>query len=526
MTEFKTGRHIPGKALSGHIPGSGDSQQSDISGNEPSQYISRTQLEASLCRDSFQDFVKRFWDIIITEKMDWNWHMGVLCDELQRVAERVFRGENRKYDLVINVPPGTSKSTICSRMFPAWVWTRMPTAQFICGSYAHLLALELSRHSRDIITSEKYMRMFPEVRLADDQNAKGFFVNTKGGFRLAVGTGGVAGFHAHFVVIDDPLDPNNIYSEAELKAANEWVKYITRTRRVKKSLTPSILIMQRLHQDDPAGNMLENSKVDSPVRHICLPAEIVPPSVDDVPEGITAEIPTQYSVKPRRLARYYKDGLLDPVRLSYETLKEFKKDTFMYHSQFLQSPVPIGGMMFKTHLIHLETMPPKEFVLMVRYWDKAGTEGAGAFTVGALMGRDKEGHFWVLDIKRGQWDSDKREKLIVQTAALDGRKVIIGVEQEPGSGGKESAEQTVKRLAGYRVRVDKVTGDKVLRADPFSVQVNGGNVYMLLGEWTMSAIDELTYFPNSRYKDQTDAMSGAFAILSHAKRKVGGIPRK
>lgn len=476
----------------------------------PAQFCSKDQLEASLCRDSFQDFVKRFWDVIVTEPLEWNWHMGVLCDEMQRIAERVFRGEDRKYDLLINVPPGTSKSTICSRMFPAWVWTRMPTAQMICGCYAYPLALELSRHSRDIITSDKYKRLFPEVQLADDQNAKGFFVNKSGGFRLAVGTGGVAGFHAHFIIIDDPLDPNNVASEAELKSSCEWVKYVTRTRRVKKSLTPSILIMQRLHQADPAGNMLENAKTDSPIRHICLPAET---------RGANgAEL-----VKPARLARRYADGLLDPKRLSWNTLLEFQKDTFMYQGQFLQRPVPAGGAMFKTDLIRLEMHAPDHWIMLVRYWDKAGTAGAGAYTVGALMGIDKEKRFWILDIKRGQWDSDKREKIIVQTAKLDGPKVIIGVEQEPGSGGKESAEQTVKRLAGYRVRVDKVTGDKVLRADPFSVQVNGNNVSCLIREWTMAAIDELTYFPASRYKDQTDALSGAFALLARTRVKVGGF---
>ena len=184
--------------------------------------------------------------------------------------------------------------------------------------------------------------------------------------------------------------------------------------------------------------------------------------------------------------------------------------------------------MFKTSRLHLEKRPPpiSDFVKLVRYWDKAGTEGGGTYTVGGLIGMTKTGEFWILNIRRGQWDSDEREKIIVQTAILDTKDVIIAVEQEPGSGGKESAQQTVKRLAGFRVRVDRPTGDKVLRADPFSVQVNGGNVYIVDEEWTRECVDEMMHFPHSRYKDQVDSLSGAFAQLVSLKKKVGALARK
>ena len=99
------------------------------------------------------------------------------------------------------------------------------------------------------------------------------------------------------------------------------------------------------------------------------------------------------------------------------------------------------------------------------------------------MGVDVDQKSAVLDLLRGQWEAAARERIILQTAQIDGKGVAIGVEQEPGSGGKESAQSTVKMLAGFRVRVDRPTGDKEVRADPYAVQVNGGNVYLVQGPW-------------------------------------------
>jgi predicted phage terminase large subunit-like protein len=134
------------------------------------------------------------------------------------------------------------------------------------------------------------------------------------------------------------------------------------------------------------------------------------------------------------------------------------------------------------------------------------------------MTRLKNGMFLVDDVKRGQWGSAERERIIRQTAEADGKKVFIVVEQEPGSGGKESAENTIRNLAGWMVQAERPTGDKTLRADPFSVQVNNGNVLLRTAVWNKSYMDEFELFPNSSYKDQVDASSGAFNFLIKKKR--------
>lgn len=155
------------------------------------------------CKESFRSFVKFFWEQIPgAGKCVWNWHLDVMCEELQDIAERVFRGESRKYDLICNQPFGMSKSSIFSILFNAWVWTRMPQARFLTGSHTDKLTIDLSTKTRAVITSDLYRACFPEVKLSDFQSGKEYFTNTYGGDRNTCTVGGKTpmGFHAHFLI--------------------------------------------------------------------------------------------------------------------------------------------------------------------------------------------------------------------------------------------------------------------------------------------------------------------------------------
>lgn len=473
---------------------------------KPKQFNEQDVLR-SLMRDSFYDFVREMWSEVIAEKPVWSWYIKPICDELQTIAERVFDGVPSPYDFICNQPPATTKSTIFSIMFPPWVWTRMPSARFICASNALDLGLDLSRKCRDVVRSRAYTATFPEITWRDDQNVKGYFVNNAGGFRYVATVGGRSpiGFHGHFLLVDDPIDPMSAVSDADIKTANDWLDGTLPSRKVEKELVPIIMVMQRLAQNDPTGHRL-NNKAMGKVKHFCFPAELCK------------------DVKPREYRKCYKNGLLDPVRLTAKRLKkERARGSFIYSGQFMQNPIPLGGGMFKTQHLRIEDLHKDiQWACMVRYWDKAATEGGGAFTVGVLMGLDKKGRFWVLDVVRGQWDSSQREGVICQTALMDGKNVVIGIEQEPGGGGKESAESTVSRLAGFIVVVQRATVNKALRADPFSVQVNARNVTMKKAEWNFDFLNELKFFPNSTYKDQTDASSGAFTVLTSLPASFAG----
>ena len=134
------------------------------------------------------------------------------------------------------------------------------------------------------------------------------------------------------------------------------------------------------------------------------------------------------------------------------------------------------------------------------------------------MGVDEDGIFWILDIERGQWSAHRREKIIKATAEVDGVNVSIYHEQEPGSGGKESAESTTRNLAGFSVRADRVTGEKTVRADPFATQVEAGNVKLKKGAWNRDFIEEAKVYPVGKYQDQVDSAAGAFNKLALVRR--------
>lgn len=463
-------------------------------------------LQASICRDSYIEFIKYFWDTIVTDELFMNWHMEYFANELQIIAERVMRKENKPYDLVGNMPPGSSKSSLASIFYPAWVWTRMPHAQFICTSYSYDLALLLSIKCRQVVNSDKYRRLFPEIEWSEEQNNKQMFINTRNGWRYAVGAGGtITGIHAHFIIIDDPLNAKKAVSDTEIATVNRWIKETLTTRVVNRGITPIILIMQRLHQADPSAMMLKRPKI----KHIRIPAT------------------NEFRICPEELAvNYTKDGLLDPVRLPREALENARlheMGQYAYAGQYGQDPIPLGGGMFLTEKIKKGFPHGQKLVKICRYNDKAATAGGGAYSVGAMLGKTDKKEYVILHVWRKQVDSATRENIIKSTAENDGRDVIVGIEQEPGSGGKESAENTVKNLAGWIVKVQIPRGDKTIRADCFSVQVNNGSVWMVEGDWNDDLIDELDHFPNSLYKDQTDALSGAMTVLNEPDLYVGPL---
>lgn len=466
------------------------------------------ELVASITQDAYWRFIQEFWHTTVKERLVWNWHMRYLADRMQACAEEVFAGRPKLEDLIINIPPGTSKSTICSVLFMPWVWTRMPSARAICGSYTHTLALDLSRKARDVVRHPDYQSAFPHIKLRDDQDTKTYFMNTLGGARFSASSGSnVTGMHGHFIIIDDPINPEAAYSEVEIANINRWVGTTVPSRKVNKKTATSFLIMQRLHQNDPTGHLLKKAKAK--VAHICLPSEL------------------SDKVQPVACRKMYKDGLLDPVRLDKEALAEARADlgNYGYAAQFEQHPIPQDGGMFKIGKIIIGT-PPRKFAKVYRFWDKAGTHNAGCFTVGVKMGvvyEEKLPFFWVLDVRRGQWAPNERETIIKQTAMADGYGVLIGLEQEPGSAGVESTQATMRRLAGFRVRADKPTGDKVLRAEAFAVQVDAGAVRLAQAPWNSEYLEELEYFPFSTYKDQVDASSGAFNLLAVPTVRAGAL---
>lgn len=463
-------------------------------------------LLRDVCQNDYWQFVKTFWHVLSQEPLVQNWHLPYLAREIQENMERVFNREKRKHDLVCNISPGTSKSTLFSKFLIPWAWTRRPDLRFIGASFTEDLALELSNDGRKVVKSPLYRMLFPEIVISSTSDSASKWSNTRGGDRYAVGVGGdIIGRHAHVIVVDDPLNPKGARSAADMAKANTWLRETVPSRVVDKDVTWTAVVMQRLSVEDPTHLFIQRSDV----KHICLPAELS----------------SICKVSPPELEKYYVDGLFDPVRLSKQALKKMEESLgqFGYAGQFMQSPIPLGGGMFKPNRLEEREFDPGsgEFVKIVRAWDKAASDGKGDYTVGVKMGLHKDGSFWVLDIVRGQWSTDEREEIMLRTAQKDGRRVRIMLEQEPGSSGKDSARATIKKLAGFLVTAEPATGKKELRADTFSVQVNAGNVKIVRGHYVDDYKTEMTFFPNGKNDDQIDASSLAFAALAMTKPKLG-----
>jgi phage terminase large subunit-like protein len=199
-----------------------------------------------------------------------------------------------------------------------------------------------------------------------------------------------------------------------------------------------------------------------------------------------------------------------------------------WESVYQQSPIIVGGGIFPIdNLVNLDRKPSvRDIRKAVRYWDKAGTEDGGAFTAGVLMLLLHDGEFVVADVQHFQHAYGRREKQIKKWSELDKSwlpNYEVWVEQEPGSGGKESAERSVTMLAGIKAYADKVTGDKEARAEDsgYAAQIQNKSVFILAdpryperNTWQPEFLHQHEVFPNGPKKDIVDAAVGAFWKLT------------
>lgn len=179
---------------------------------------------------------------------------------------------------------------------------------------------------------------------------------------------------------------------------------------------------------------------------------------------------------------------------------------------------PAAGLYFQRSWFEVVDALPAG-LRWIRYWDRAGTKGDGDYTVGLKLGRSKEGVFYVAHIERDQLSPLEVERTVLNTAKQDNVVTTVGIEQDPGSAGKADAENYVRLLSGFHVKVEKPTQDKITRALPVSAQCEAGNVKVLRASWNEDFFLELENFPDGGHDDQVDAFSGAFNL--HASSNTG-----
>lgn len=178
---------------------------------------------------------------------------------------------------------------------------------------------------------------------------------------------------------------------------------------------------------------------------------------------------------------------------------------------------PAAGNYFKREWFDIiDAMPLSS--LSIRYWDRASSKKKGsAFTAGVKMHATAAGQWIISDVIKFQERPLGVREAIQSAATHDGKDVAVGIEQDPGQAGDAEADDYTRLLAGYNVKLNKVNQDKITRAGPFSAQCEARNVKLMRGTWNKDFLDELESFPDSKLKDQVDASSGAFFMLTTNK---------
>jgi predicted phage terminase large subunit-like protein len=462
---------------------------------------------AELCRRSFYRFVQEFWYEIIPETPVWNWHIKHLCDELQYLNSFVVARKPKPYDLIINIPPGSTKSTIASQMYNAWIWTVDPAQRIISSSYSKALSLSHSVKTRDLVTCDKYKTLFPEVVLKYDQTAKSDFRNTKGGQRFTTSTNGsVTGIHGHQVILDDSMNPTQAASEAERKTSNEFNTTTISQRKVDKAVAPTILIMQRLHEEDTTGAML--AKKNKKIKVICLPAE------------------DRGNVQPPELAENYVDGLLDPIRLSAEVLAEAKEDlgTYGYEGQFSQNPAPPeGGLIKKAWFEIIEWDPnfatlPWDFVADTAYTSDEKNDPSGYLAYTKI-----NNDFIIRSAQLEFLEFPDLCKALPAFAHLNGYSRRSKIEVEPKASGK-SLVQTLKRQTELNIKEGKPPAkDKTARVNDSSPTLEAGRVKLIRGLWNKEFLEQLAIFPNGKHDEYVDCLT---MMVGDTRKRKKGLSRR
>lgn len=422
------------------------------------------------------------------------------CEVLIDVLERVVSGEIKR--LIIQMPPRHGKSEMVSRILPAYYLARHPS-RFVClTSYSYSLAGTLSRAARD-----NYERAGLEMR--SEAGAVAHWETRAGGGMFAAGVGGsITGKGFDIGIVDDVLkDAEEANSLVVRDKVWDWYLSTFSTRTEPDA---AIVVMgTRWHEDDLIGRLLlnESHSTASERWHIVsLPALYEIETVDSFPQSCSIEPDFRTA-----------DGeALCPERFPAKTLAHKRSQMGGYHfeAMYQQRPTAPAGVLFDVTKFEFVDVPPARVEQVVRGWDKASTAGAGDYTAGVRMSRDRKGVFYVEDVVRGQWNTANRDSIIRTVAEFDGYQCKVLGEEEPGSGGKDAAVFFVKNLGGFSVDTERATGSKESRADPFSSQVNAGNVCIVRGPWNEAFIEELRQFPRGRYDDQVDAASLAFRQLN------------
>jgi predicted phage terminase large subunit-like protein len=483
-------------------------------------------VAAEQARRSLARFIRDSWHVLEpTTPLVWNWHIEAVAWHVQAVLEDWQRRQadsgytQRLRNLLINIPPGTAKSRIVSVCTPAWMWLRCPEWRAIFLSSNPDVALRDSIYCRDLIESDWYQESFrPTWRMKGDQNAKGLYCNTAGGFRQARGWfAKITGNRADALFVDDPHDADEAQSDKLRQSVlDRWDAAIgNRLNDLRTSVR--IGIMQRLHERDFSGHVMAQGDWEL----LCLPQEF-------------EEAQARTTALGWRDPRTKEGELLFEERFPPEVLATERRrlGSYGYAGQHQQRPAPAEGGILKRKWWRFwqlpgQTLPPVlvrqtdgsfyscpvvtlpgQFGQTLQSWDMAFKDTKdSAFVVGQVWGRT-DADKWLLDQVREKLDF-VATLAAVQELSRKWPHVALKLVEDKANG--PAVISSLKSRVSGLVAVEP-EGGKEARAQAVAPAIESGNVYLphpSLAAWVDGFINECAAFPNGAYADQVDAMSQA-----------------
>ncbi len=511
--------------------------------------------ERALYEGSLREFVKAGWSAIDSSEFQASWAMDALCEHL----EAVTLGQIKR--LLINFPPRCGKSNVASVAWPGWVWTRQersftsgPQVRFLCGSYGHTLSLKLSNSSRRLLQSPFYQRYWSDrFDLMGDQNAKHQYDNTEGGTRIATSVGGtLIGLGGDVLLVDDPHNTESVESDAERETVLHWWKELRSTRLNDPKRSAIVCVMQRLHEEDVSGVVLEDGEDWT---HLMLPMR------HDPARHCVTVLKWDGAGEPEETWEDPRDPegteLMWPERYGEHEVKMLERELgpYMASGRLQQSPQPSGGGIIKREWWQLwdkPDFPPMDYrwaCVDTAYTEKEENDPSG-FTVWGMWNDKGQNKVVLLDAwrkrleihgpnswtdehgvrqeiyrrpdeKYSQWVHRTQpswglcEWLAYSCKRFDIDKLFI-----EGKASGLSVAQELRRLhgiEGWGIETTVPEGDKVARLYAVQSMFSAGLVYAPDREWANMVIDEVSSFPKGKYKDLTDSTSMA---MKHIRARL------
>ena len=460
-----------------------------------------------------------------------NDHHKVVDDTL----EQVLNGEIKR--LIINIPPGYTKTEEAVVKFMARGLALNPKSLFMHLSYADDLALWNSTLVRDTLQSEEFQTLFPMAIRSDISAKKKWYTEAGGGVYATSAGGPVTGFRAGRMVkneftgamiIDDPIKPQDAYSDAIRERINDRFNSTFLSRLALKDTTPIILIMQRIHEDDPSGFLLRGGSGEK-WHHLLLPMDIPEQPIEEwYPTEYTHGIPIKYDLPA---------GPLWEFKHSAEEIEQLKKaDPYTHAAQNMQQPSPKGGAVFKDEYWRFYSALPVDIKFKRIYVDSAQKTGQhNDWTVFQCWGYSPSFGIFLLGQKRGKWESPQIKTQFelffnhhnnMKTGQCKKVQQVKIEDKSSGSGLIQDLKQTTK----IPVKDIQRNRDKVMRAMDTVPQIASGNVYLSENadyiEEYLNEFKKFTPLMTHKHDDQIDPTMDAIEDMLISGNSLIVRPRR